>query len=787
VKTFSGAIVLSIGLAIGSIVSMAGADEPARAGARSATGTDSKSNGKDAGDNGEFKGKIGKRYEDSQEYWAPKKRPPSGAPNVIIFLLDDTGFAQIGSFGGLVNTPNIDRLARGGLRYNNFHTTALCSPSRATLMAGRNPHMIGLGSHALTAMGFPGYNAIVPPTAKSVANYLEASGYVNYAIGKWDHTPLYEVSQIGPFDRWPSDEGFAHSYCFMAADVHQFVPVLWDDHHPEPYRTTEHLDKDLADRANLWITGHKSLDKDLPFMMLWASGSMHSPHHAPDSYLDKYNGKFDQGWDKTRETILANQKKLGIVPANTNLSARIKEIPAWDSLDADHQKLYTRQMEVFAAQLEYCDAQIGRVLDTLERIGELDHTLIFVTSDNGASGEGGLAGTFNETYVLNGMQTPFDANMRHLDHWGQTDTYPHYHAGWAMAGNTPFPYFKQSSHRGGQADALVVHWPQGIKAKGEIRKQYHHISDIAPTIMEAAGIERPDSYHGIKQQPFTGTAMNYSFNDPNAPDRKKVQYYEMFGNRAIYSDGWKAVTLHGKRMPWIVNATHPFEEDEWELYNVNDDFSESNNLASKYPQRLEGLIKLFDEEAQKNQVYPLYDDMVKRMAAINNILFGDKKEFVYFAPGAVRIAEKASAPVKNRSHRIEATIDLKGGEEGVIVSCGGMTGGYSMYIKGGKLQFDYNFLDGVHYHLTSKALPKGNTDLKFNFILTKPFGGTGELYVNGAKVDETEMPNMHISTYSLAETFDIGMDNGTQVDRNYEGSPFPFTGELDRVTITLTD
>ncbi len=735
----------------------------------------------------EWKGKIAKKYEDSVEYWAPKKRPPKGAPNVVIFLLDDTGFGQIGSFGGLVSTPNIDKLAAGGLRYNNFHTTALCSPSRATLMAGRNPHTIGLGSHALTAMGFPGYNAIVPPTAKSVANYLEAEGYVNYAIGKWDHTPLYEVSQLGPFDRWPSHEGFAHSYCFMAADVHQFIPVLWDDHHPEPYRRTEHLDKDLADRANQWITGHKSLDKKLPFMMLWASGSMHSPHQAPDSYLNKYKGKFDQGWDKVRDQILANQKKLGIVPQNTKLTQRIKEIPAWDSLNADEKKLYARQMEVFAAQLEFCDAQIGRVVETLERIGELDNTLIIVTSDNGASGEGGLAGTFNETYVLNGMQTPFDANMRALPDWGRANTYPHYHAGWAMAGNTPFRYFKQSEHRGGQADALVVHWPNGIKAKGDIRSQYHHISDIAPTIMEAAGIEKPETYHGIPQQPFTGVPMNYSFDNANAPNAKQVQYYEMFGNRAIWSDGWKAVTLHANRMPWELNKVASFEDDVWELYHVAEDFSESDNLAEKYPEKLEEMKLLFDEEAQKNNVYPLYDDMITRMAKINDILFGDQKEFTYYAPGAVRIAEKASAPVKNRSHKIETTIDLNGGEEGVIVSCGGMTGGYSMYIKDDKLHFDYNYLDGVHYHLASKTLPKGKTDLKFNFKLTKPFGGTGELFVNGQQVDEVEMPKMHISTYSLAETFDVGMDYGTQVDPNYEGSPFPFTGELDRVIITLTD
>ena len=735
----------------------------------------------------EFGGKIARSYADSEEWWPPEQVPPEGAPNVIIFLLDDTGFAQIGSFGGLIETPSIDALADNGLRYNNFHTTALCSPSRATLMAGRNPHAIGLGSHALTAMGFPGYNAIVPPTAKSVANYLQEEGYVNYALGKWDHTPLYEVSQVGPFDRWPSDEGFDHGYNFMAADVHQFIPVMWNDHTPEPYHTTEHLDKDLADRAIQWITGHKSLKPDLPFMMLWASGSMHSPHHAPDDYLDKYAGKFDMGWDQARIEIMANQKRLGIIPQNTKLTERIDELPAWDSLRDDEKRLYARQMEVFAAQLEYVDHQIGRVVETLRRIGELDNTLIFVTSDNGASGEGGLAGTFNETYVLNGLQTPFDASMRNLERWEQWDTYPHYHAGWAMAGNTPFRYFKQAEHRGGQADALVIHWPNGIDGKGEIRDQYHHISDIAPTILEAAGIEKPETYHGIPQQPFTGVAMNYSFNDPDAPNAKKRQYYEMFGNRAIWEDGWKAVTLHANRMPWEINKVVPFEDDVWELYHVAEDFSESTDLAEKYPEKLKELQEVFDEEAWANNVYPLYDDMLKRLAGTQDILFGDQKEFVYFAPGAFRIAEKASAPVKNRSHKIVTTVDLKGGEEGVIVAVGGMTGGFTMYIKDGRLHYDYNYLDGVHYHLSSPALPKGATELKFNFIKTVEFGGTGELYVNGDKVDTIDMPHMHISTYSLAETFDVGRDTGTQVDSSYEGGVFAYTGEIDRVLITLKD
>ena len=736
----------------------------------------------------EFGGKIARSYEDSVEWWPEAVRPHRDAPNILILLLDDVGFAQLGqSFGGLIETPNIDRLAANGLRFNNFHTTALCSPSRASLMAGRYPHHIGLGSHALTAMGFPGYNAMVPETCKSVANYLQDAGYINYALGKWDHTPVYEISQVGPFNRWPSGEGFQHSYCFMAADIHQFIPVMWNDHTPEPYRKTYHLDQDLADRAIHWITGHKSLKPEDPFMMLWASGSMHSPHHAPSEYIEKYKGRFDMGWDRAREIIIDNQKRLGIIPSNTSLTERIDEIPAWDSLDTDHKRLYARQMEVFAAQMEHVDHQIGRIVAALERIGELDNTLIFVTSDNGASGEGGLAGTFNETYVLNGLQTPFDASMRHFDAWGDATTYPHYHAGWAMAGNTPFRYFKQSEHRGGQHDALIVHWPDGIKARGEIRNQYHHIADIAPTILEVAHVTVPETYHGVKQQPMDGTSMAYAFDNADAPNRKTRQYYEMFGNRAIWADGWKAVTLHANRMPWELNKVLPFEDDEWELYHVAVDFSESTDVAAQHPRKLQELIEMFDEEAWRYNVYPLYDDMIKRIMVQQDRLFGDQKQYVYYAPGAIRIAEKASAPVKNRSHDIVTTIDLTGDEHGVIVAVGGMTGGFSMYIKGGRLHYDYNYLDGVHYHLASPKLRRGRTELKFTFTRTREFGGTGELFVNGRKVDEVDMPTMHISTYSLAETFDVGRDTGTQVDSAYEGSPFVFNGALDRVIITLTD
>jgi len=737
-----------------------------------------------------FGGKIAKKYEDSVEWWPPKKTAPEGTPNVVLFLLDDVGYAQLGCFGGLVETPNIDKLAANGLRYSNFHTCALCSPSRAATMAGRNPHTIGLGSHSLTAMGFPGYNAMIPPSCKSVANTLQKSGFTNYALGKWDHTPLYEVSQIGPFHGWPSGEGFDHFVGFMAADVHQFEPVIWSDHSPieDPVQGDPdfHLDKYLADQAIEWITGHQSIDPDKPFMVFWASGSMHAPHHAPMSYIQKWKGRFDMGWDKAREMILERQKKMGIVPADTKLSVRAKDLPAWDSLSDKERSLYAKQMEVFAAQMEYCDVQIGRIVHALERIGELDNTLIMVTSDNGASGEGGLAGTFNETYVLNGLQTPIEQNFQHQYHWGSTDTYPHYHAGWASAGNTPFQYFKQSVHRGGMQDALVVSWPKHIKARGEIRDQYHHIIDIAPTILDACGVEVMDEIDGIKQKPFDGVSMKYSFNDADAADTRTEQLYEMFGNRALYQSGWKAVSLHGQRMPWFLGSVTPFDDDVWELYHVAEDFSESTNVADQYPEKLEALKARFDELAWETNVYPLYDDMVSRIGKQQDRLFGDRKEFIYYYPGAHHIAEKASPPVKGRSHDIDVTLEITGNEDGVLACCGGMTGGYSLFIKDGRLYYDYNYYHGVYYTLVSPKLEKGKMEARMRYIKTSAEGGRGELWINGKKVDECPMPKVHLSTFSLSETFDVGRDSGTQVSKIYRG-PSHFVGDLDKVIFRLTE
>ncbi len=744
----------------------------------------------------EFEGKIAKSYEDSEEWWPTPPQPPEGTPNVVILLLDDTGFGHFSSFGGLVETPNIDKLADDGVRYNNFHTTALCSPSRATIMAGRNHHRVGLGSHSLTAMGFPGYNAFAPESGKSIAKHLQKAGFINYAIGKWDHTPLYEVSESGPFDRWPSGEGFDHYYGFMAADADNYRSLLWRDHTPiEDWEGKKdyHLSESMADEFIRNITSHVSVSPDKPFMMFWAPVAMHSPHQAPQKYIDYYKGKFDLGWDNARDIIHAAQLDMGVIPAGTELSPRIPEIPAWETLNAEEKKLYARQMEVFAAMLTHVDEQIGRMIETLKRTGQYDNTIIFVTADNGSSGEGGLAGTFNETYVLNGLQTPFDANMSHYDDWGGPNTYPHFHAGWAMAGNTPFKYFKQIVHNGGIADALVISWPDGIKSKGEVRNQYHHITDIGATILDVTGTPFFEEIDGHKQMDLDGRSMKYSFDNNDAPTNHPEQYYELFGNRALYKDGWKAVTIHGNRMPWIINATASFEDDVWELYHIDEDFSESHNVADEYPEKLEELKARWEKLAWENNVFPLYDDMIQRIAKQQDRLFGDRKVFTYYPPGAVRIAEKASPPVKGKSHTIETTVNLTGKEEGVIVACGGFTGGYTLFIKNNKVYYDYNYYHGLYYTMESPSLPKGEVDIKFNFIESGGVtpglpGGKGELYVNGEKVDEVDLPDMHVSTFSLSETFDVGIDAGTPVSNKYRvTNHYPYTGELDKVVVTLTE
>jgi arylsulfatase len=737
----------------------------------------------------EFKGKIGRTYAESEEWYPEPKKAPPGTPNVLIILLDDVGYAQLGSYGGLSRTPHMDALAADGLRYNSFHTTALCSPSRASLMAGRNAHRIGFGSHALTAMGFPGYNGITPETAKSIVNDFQHAGFTTYAIGKWDHTPLTEVSQSGPFHHWASDEGFDHYYGFMAADADDFRSLLWADHRPVENwmgKPDYHLTTDLADKAIDYLTGHASVTPDKPFFMFWAPSAMHSPHQVQQRYIDMYRGQFDMGWDEARGAILQRQLAMKLLPGGTRLSPRTPEIPAWDSLGAEQKKLYARQMEVFAGMLTQTDEQIGRMIATLKRTGQYDNTLIILTSDNGASGEGGLNGTFNESRVINGLQTSLAENMKHYDQWGNRDTYPHYHAGWALAGNTPFKYFKQIVHEGGIADPLIITWPKGIRGRGEIRSQYAFITDVMPTALEATQTPFQAEKDGVKQMSLDGRSLLYSFNDAGAPSVRTQQVYEQLGNRAMYKDGWKAVTIHGNRMPWIVAGTYPFDKDVWELYRVSEDRSETENLAAKNPQKLAELQQLWDQEAWKNNIYPLYDDAAARVAKQFVRSFGNRSVYTYYWPGAQRIPEAVSAPIKNVSHTIETTLNLDGDEEGVIVACGGLNGGYTLFLADRKLHYEYNFLNTARYAIVSPELPRGKVALRFDFVKTGNFKGTGALYVNGSKVAEGAIDQTVPGAFSLSESFDVGVDNGTPVSNNYKvRDHFRYTGELDTVTITL--
>ncbi len=737
----------------------------------------------------EFKGKIGRTYEESVEWYPEARKTKPGTPNVLLVYLDDVGFAQYGSFGGLINTPSIDGLAADGLRYNNFHTPALCSPSRAALMAGRNTHKIGFGSHALTAMGFPGYNGSTPESAKSLAKHFQHAGFATMALGKWDHTPLPEVSRSGPFHRWSSGEGFDSFYGFMAADADNYRSLLWDGNRPVENwlgKKDYHLTTDLADRAIENITSHVSIKPDQPFFMFWAPSAMHSPHQVPQKYIEMYKGKFDMGWDKAREQIFAKQLAMKILPAGTKLSNGIPEIPRWDSLSAEQKKLYARQMEVFAGMMTHTDEQVGRIIANLKRTGQYDNTLIILTADNGASGEGGLNGTYNESLVLNGLQTSLEENMKHYATWGGPNTYPHYHAGWAMAGNTPFKYTKQIVHNGGIADSLFITWPKGIKAKGEIRSQYAYVTDLLVTAMDVTGTPFLNEVDGVKQMPVDGISLAYSFDKAAAPSARTEQYYEQVGNRAMYKDGWKAVTIHGNRMPWVTAGTFDFGKDVWELYNLNEDFAETNNLAAQNPTKLEELKKAWDEQAWKNNVYPLYDDVNTRIAKQFSRTFGDRTNYVYYTPGAVRIPEAVSAPTKNKSHTIETTLNLKGNEEGVIVACGGVNGGYTLFIRDQKLHYEYNYFNSQRTSIVSSKLPKGKVDIKFNFVKTGMFKGVGELHVNGKKVAEAPIEKTVPGTFSLSESFDVGVDYGTPVSNNYKvKSHFPFTGQIDKVVINL--
>jgi arylsulfatase len=740
----------------------------------------------------DFKGVIGQSLEDSEQYWPEPVRAPEQAPNVLVWLIDDMGFGHSSSFGGLTPTPTVDRLAENGLRFNNFHTTALCSPSRAAIAAGRNHHRIGMGSHSLTAMGFPGYNAHPPETAKGYAEILKRAGYSTMFIGKWDHTPQWESTFSGPFDRWPSGDGWEHFYGFMSGDMNNFNPIMWMDHTPMQPTYDQpgyHVNEDMADTAIRWISMLRASDHKKPFSLFWATGAVHAPHQAPREWIEKFKGQFDMGYDDARETILARQIEMGIVPEGTKLSARDEEIPAWDTLNDQEKALYARQMEAFAGQLAYSDYEFGRILDYIERIGELDNTLVIFTSDNGASGEGGLHGTFNENGFFNGKPNiPYEVNSQYINEWGNRVGVWHVTAGWTQAGNTPFQYYKQSSYRGGNADPLVISWPAGIDKQhhGQIRDQYSHIIDIAPTILEATGIEAPEVIDGVEQMSFDGVALNYAFNNPDADERRTTQYYELFGNRGIYNDGWTAVTQHKTRRPWELNREGSLETDVWELFNLREDFSQSTDLSDQHPEKLEELKALFEVEAEKNNVYPLDGNLGPRFAAMQARAAPQDKELVYFPPAAIRVHESVAPPLKNKSHQLvaEVNVPLNGGD-GMLVTAGGRTSGYALFVKNNRLTYVYNYLGIDRTMLTSSTeVPAGESTLSMKFTKTGDFQGDVELFINDESVGKTHLENTVPITYSIEETFDVGEDTGSPIIEDVYAVPFR-SQALQKLTVLV--
>lgn len=741
-----------------------------------------------------FNGEIGTTYKDSKADFPAQLKAPDGAPNVLVILLDDVGFGAMSTFGGLVDTPELDQLADNGLRYNRFHTTALCSPTRAALLTGRNHHQVGSGMITELAVGYPGYNSMWGAESATVSEVLKDHGYNTAMFGKWHNTPDWETSPAGPFDRWPTGKGFEYFYGFMGGETSQWEPQLYQNTEPvEPAKTVEqgyHLTTDITDRAISWVQTRDSVAPSKPWFVYWAPGAAHAPHHAPQSYIDKYKGRFDKGWDAYREQAFARQKKLGVVPADAKLTPRPAELPAWESLSADQQKLFARQMEVYAGFLEHTDHETGRLLKAVREMPRGDNTMvIYITGDNGGSAEGSMVGTLNNMATQNGIPDTVESQLKVLDELGTPKHENHFAVPWAWAINTPFQWMKQiGSHLGGIRNGMVVSWPKQIKEKGGVRSQYGHVSDIAPTIYEAAGIQMPEVVSGAQQTPLAGTSLLFSLNDAKAPDRHTTQYYEMFGNRAIYHDGWMASARHG--LPWeMLVRNKGFEEDKWELYNLNEDFSQANDLAAQQPQKLKELQALFDKEARANQVYPLDDRWLERgMDQTRPSLVRGRTDFS-FQQGTVRIPEGSAPNTKMRSHRISTRLVVpKQGVEGVIAAQGGSAGGWTLYVKDGHLVYVNNFF-GKQYDVLrdANALPVGEVDVVFEYtqeVKQWAGGGTGRLLVNGKPVAEGKFAHVVPGRFSATETLDIGEDRGSAASTQYHG-PFRFNSSMQPVKFKL--
>lgn len=740
-----------------------------------------------------FKGHVAPRTKDSVKDFPVEVSAPEGAPNVMLIMTDDVGYGASSTFGGPIPTPTLDRLAKSGLRYTQFHTTALCSPTRAALITGRNHHTCATGAIMELGVGFPGYNTLMPKSCGTIAQILKDNGYNTSWYGKNHNVPDWHTSQAGPFDLWPVGLGFEYFYGFIGGDTSQWAPALFENTkpiEPESEDGDYFFDMDMADKAIAWMKMQHAVAPDKPFFAYYAPGTAHAPHHAPPEWIEKFKGMFDQGWDKVREETLARQKKLGVVPKNTQLTKRPDAIPAWEDLSADQKKLYAHMMEVYCAALAHCDYQMGRLIDAVEEMGELDNTLVFyIQGDNGASAEGGDQGMLNEMTIFNGIPEEFSEVLRRMDELGGPTTFNHYPAGWALAMDTPFQWTKQvASHFGGTRNGLVISWPAGIKDAGGIRPQFHHVIDIVPTILEAAGLPQPTSINGITQKPIEGVSMVYSFDDAKAPSTRTTQYFEMFGNRAIYNEDWVAATTPAA-LPWKTGNEPPIDQYKWELYKIDDDFSEANNLATIQPEKLRQLQEIFWVEAAMHNALPIENSRIDRFDVSNRpSLTRGRKTFTY-VPGMVRIPEGAAPDIKNKSFRISADVEIPAdGAEGVLLTQGGRFCGWGLYVLEGVPKFHYNIVGVTRYDVTAtEPLKPGKHTIALDFKYDgggPGKGGTASLSVDKAKVGETRFDISIPLRISLDETLDCGADTGTPVSEDYK-VPFRFTGELIEARIEL--
>lgn len=755
-----------------------------------------------------FPGVIGRTFDVSKPAWPEPKRAKPGAPNVVFFVLDDTGFGQLGCYGSPINTPNLDALAADGLRYTNMHTTALCSPSRSCIINGRNHHSNAMSCITEGATGYPGSDGYIPFENGFLSEILLEEGYSTYALGKWHLTPSEQTSAAGPYARWPLGRGFERYYGFLGGDTHQYYPeLIYDNHQVEPETTPEegyHLSWDLAARAKAMIADAKQVAPDKPFFLYFATGGNHAPHHAPKAWADKYKGKFDDGWDAYREKTFKRQKELGIIPKNATLSRHDPDVQDWGKLPADERKLYARMMEVFAGFVEMTDAAIGQVIAFLKEIGEYDNTLIMVISDNGASAEGGPTGSVNENKFFNNVPENLQQNLAAIDEIGGPRFFNHYPWGWTHAGNTPFKRWKRETYRGGVSDPFIVCWPKGIKAKGEIRTQYAHAIDMAPTVLDALGIEPPTQIRGVTQSPIQGFSLKSSFDDAKAAALHITQYFEMFGHRSLYHDGWRAVcpwpgasfseSGRGFGAPISYDELIKLDAHGWELYDLNEDCAETNNLADKERDRLIAMIGMWYVEAGKYNVLPIDSRGTARLGEPRPQIAEARKKYIYY-PGCQAVPSAAAPSLINVAHSVSVHAGApKGGAEGVLLSMGGNDGGFAFYVQDGKLTYGYNYVADTRFKVQSRdSVPEGDHIFSFEFTPTgkadiahgKGVPAKIKLFVDAKEVGSGDLPVTIPLALGLAAGVVVGADAGSPVMEDYE-PPFAFTGTIRKALIDIS-